>query len=237
MQLTKLLVLLGAVSTTLAAPATKRQSSSPALPSSSLPAPNTLSPPVTLKQIALGLGHQNYTCDGSGTATAVGATAALFDAKPIISRFPFLGTYLPTTILTFSGLSRDTIPAGQYSAAKDNADYRLGLPQLDVNPVGYHYFNTDKLPTFTLPAFNAGLVARKLANVAAPANAMMGSDGQGCVDWLLLGDSGQNKSYGGLTNVYRVNTAGGSGAGVCAGIAAGSVVRVPYATEYWFYGP
>jgi hypothetical protein len=242
MQLQNLLVLLGA-SIALAAPTADnnnlaaRQVQTLAMPSSALPSPDSISPAVQLKQIALGLGHQNYTCDSSGTATAVGATAALFDAKAVLTKYPYLAPYLPGTVLALSGVTRDSVSAGANSASLNDKDFRMGLPSLGVQAQGYHYFNTDKLPVFTIPVLKASLTARKMNNVGAPAGYMPGPDGQAAVDWLFLADSGENKSYGGLSNVYRINTAGGIGAGACAGVAAGGVVRVPYAAEYWFYGP
>lgn len=70
----------------------------------------------------------------------------------------------------------------------------------------------------------------------APAGSCPGINDQGAVDWLMLGNSGSSVNFGGLSTVYRVETAGGKSAPTCQGMAAGSVIRVPYAAEYWFYG-
>jgi hypothetical protein len=106
----------------------------------------------------------------------------------------------------------------------------LGLPYL-----GEHFFtNTPFSPEFDLTAVNARLVAKKLANVPAPANACTGPNNAGAVDWLLLADNGAALSYGGINTVYRVETAGGKAPATCAG--QNGVITVPYATEYWYYG-
>lgn len=53
----------------------------------------------------------------------------------------------------------------------------------------------------------------------------------GAVDWLKLGDVGGGR---GLSEVYRVETAGGKAPGVCP--REGGMVVVQYAAVYWFYG-
>lgn len=74
-------------------------------------------------------------------------------------------------------------------------------------------------------------------DVAAPTDSDAGLLDTKAVDWLQLADNGRGLSKG-ITNVYRVVTAGG-GAQACSVSGAtetGEVFSVPYAAQYWFYG-
>jgi hypothetical protein len=101
--------------------------------------------------------------------------------------------------------------------------------------LGTHYFNGGGQPTFDLTKVNARLTAKKLKNVAAPDGSYPGPNNAGAVDWLLLTDVGGNASWGGVSYVYRVETAGGMPPATCSGKSG--AFTVPYAAEYWFYGP
>jgi hypothetical protein len=195
-----------------------------ALPSSGLPAPSTLSPQVSLKYIALGVGTQNYTCASTpNSATAapvqVGAKAVLFDAGQFFQKLPIMINKLPPLSL---GLYTMT---GQPDMTSITGGAVLGD----------HYFNAAGQPVFDLTKVGAKLTAKKLANVAAPADACAGPRNAGAVDWLLLTDVGGGASYGCLSHVYRVVTAGGNKPATCAGKTG--TFEVPYTTEYWYYGP
>lgn len=80
----------------------------------------------------------------------------------------------------------------------------------------------------------ARLVAKKLANVPAPADAATGPNDAGAVDWLELGDTGAGFSFGGVSVGYRVETAGGKAPATCSGKSG--VFTVPYVAQYWFFG-
>jgi Protein of unknown function (DUF3455) len=211
------------------------------IPLNGLPPPGTNSSSI-LRYIALGVGHQNYTCgtDPSAAPTSIGATAKLFDIKELLTWHPFLTCTVPEIALALSLLSVDIVPASSINTAKSPyamSDLSLGLPPL--TPIGEHFFDLPtKLPTFNLHAAwpPCRIEATKLAGVPAPAGSPVGVNGQGAVDWLLLGDSGNVANFGGLRAVYRVETAGGKPAPTCQGVDAGSIIRVPYAAEYWFYG-
>ena len=83
----------------------------------------------------------------------------------------------------------------------------------------------------------------KKFNVSAPAGSASGNDGSAAVPWLKLavvtpdapvvgvqqGDFG-----GGVKEVYRINTAGGSAPSNCVGKVGTTFVQ-QYAAEYWFY--
>jgi hypothetical protein len=187
------------------------------LPSSGLPAPTG-----TLKYIALGLGTQNYTCAGTpGSTTAapvsIGALAKLSDASQFLQEHQDLIPTLPGLAL---GLSTMT---GIDPAKMMNLLY-----------LGQHFFTSTLSPEFDLTAISCRLVAKKLADVAAPANACPGPNNAGAVDWLELSDNGAGLSFGGISSVYRVETAGGKAPATCSGQTG--VITVPYAAEYWYYG-
>ena len=75
------------------------------------------------------------------------------------------------------------------------------------------------------------LVAKKTGDIAAPGDAYAGQFGvgYGAVDWLNLVDAGGST---GISEVYRVETAGGMQPPTCT--AAGPI-QVQYAALYWFY--
>lgn len=77
------------------------------------------------------------------------------------------------------------------------------------------------------------LLSKKVADIKAPANASVGLQGTGAVDWLSL--TAVEGSVG-LGQVYRVDTAGGNPPINCEGYAAGEVLSVPYSAGYHFYG-
>jgi len=200
---------------------------------------------LTLKYVALGLGTQNYSCPSTTIASAssptsststststptptptpVGALANLYDATHL-----FLST---------SSLDSAALPSLIHSlpCLADVLNMSLGLPLL-----GHHYFDALSRPTFDLaaaasPAF---LSAKKVADVPAPVGSGLqqsckGRDGAAAVDWLMLEDCGDGLTRGGVSVVYRVETAGGKAVGGCVE-GAGGVLTSDYAAEYWFYG-
>lgn len=190
------------------------------LPASGLPAPSG-----SLKYIALGLGTQNYTCastPGSTTAApvSIGAVAKLSNAGSFLQSHSDLTDKLSGLVLGLSTMSKGGIDPAQ----------RMGLPYL-----GQHFFTAaPSSPEFDCTAVSARLVAKKLANVAAPTSACSGPDNTRAVDWLALGDAGLGLSFGDLSSVYRVETAGGMAPATCSG--ENGVITVPYAALYWFYG-
>ena len=150
------------------------------------------------------------------TPKAIGARAELLDASPLLKLVPpQQGTeileLLPEYLVNF-----DTDLLAKYS-----------IPVL-----GHHIFNAAGQPTFDLGSIGL-LVAKKVADIPAPADASPGTNHQGfgAVDWLSLVDAGGSK---GLSEVYRVVTAGGKAPPTCAGQKAN--IEVQYAALYWFYG-
>jgi Protein of unknown function (DUF3455) len=204
------------------------------LPSGSLPPPPSNS---TLRYIALGLGHQNYTCaNTSAVPVSIGATARLFDIESILHWHPLLTTILPPLTLSWVGLPLETVAASD--TTQSAADFARMLPGPLV-PIGEHFFDSPTgLPTFNLHGADlpARLETTKVASVAAPASACKGADDLGAVAWLALLADDNSSNYGGVTTVYRVETAGGMSPATCAGVPPGDVIRVPYTAEYWFWG-
>jgi hypothetical protein len=100
---------------------------------------------------------------------------------------------------------------------------------LDI--LGYHYFDSAGTPTFNLSTLNKIAFVGKSASINAPAVANKGPTGTGAVPWLQL-----NKKTGytsvGISQVYRVETAGGNPELTCT---VAGVMSIPYAAEYWFY--
>ncbi|KIW08675.1 uncharacterized protein PV09_00626 [Verruconis gallopava] len=192
------------------------------LPPSGLPDPSSISPAVTLKYIALGVGTQNYTCASSPNSASapiqVGAKATLFDAGQFFNTFPGMVQTLPGLAL------------GLYTMTGQPDMTRI----LGGSVLGHHFFNSLGQPTFDLSKINARLTAKKLSGVAAPADSCPGPNNAGAVDWLELTDIGGGASYGGITYVYRVETAGGKPPAKCTDQSG--AFTVPYAAEYWFYG-
>lgn len=124
--------------------------------------------------------------------------------------------------------------AAPFQAVGADADLALGgLPAGPRQAVGHHYFDAAGVPTFDLFGTGQKLVARKLNDTAAPAGADRGLLGTGAVAWLRLGDNGAGGSRGGVSQVYRVYTAGGASM-ACS--EANTTISVPYAAQYWFYG-
>lgn len=187
----------------------------PPLPASALPPP-----PGTLKYIALGVGTQNYTCATSTSSSipvAIGAVATLSNIRTLVQVNP---------------ASVPSIPVLALKTAELTGTNAQNLPTL-----GKHFFNAAGKPTFDLTGGSppARLTAKKVAAVPAPAGSYAGAQNEGAVPWLYLTDSGQGLSFGGITDVYRVETAGGAAPANCAGMAG--AFEVQYAAEYWFYGP
>jgi len=174
-----------------------------------LPAPNG-----TLAYVALGRGIQNYTCSAVGaTPVAIGAIATLYDA---------------TNLAECDTASFDTVPGvAVYTALPSSSNVSF----MGLNVLGKHFFGADSTPTFDLTSVSKILYASKAGDIAAPSNASRGPADTGAVDWLKLTAKTGYASVG-LTEVYRVETAGGSSINPCT---TAGVESVQYAAQYWFY--
>lgn len=173
-------------------------------------APTPLPPPSTglsLYFVAIGRGIQNYTCADSTASSipvAIGAIATLYNATCIAASYPVVFSTLPGIALK---VPLSSIPDSLVAS-------------------GYHYFTNSTTPTFDLG--DLGFVhAKKIATSTAPTST------PSAVAWLKLQAEAQGE-VGGIQEIYRLNTAGGTPPANCSGMA--SAFEVQYAAEYWFWG-
>jgi hypothetical protein len=146
---------------------------------------------------------------------ALGALATLFDATALAYSNENLLHTLPGLIVNLPLPS-----SGVLAKAGCNLDI-----------LGHHYFDSAGTPTFNLSTVNKIGFVGKAASVNAPALAHKGPAGTGAVPWLQL-----NKKIGytsvGISQIYRVETAGGNPELTCT---VAGVMSIPYGAEYWFY--
>ena len=95
---------------------------------------------------------------------------------------------------------------------------------------GQHIFTGSGTPDFDLGEVGEFL-GKKAADIVAPEGSPQGENGLGSVNWLKLSDAGGSQ---GITEAYRVDTAGGKPPKTCDGQEG--ILTSPYATLYWFYG-
>ncbi|KAF2439310.1 hypothetical protein P171DRAFT_120590 [Karstenula rhodostoma CBS 690.94] len=195
------------------------------IPANTLPVPTG-----ELKYVLLGVGTQNYTCL-TGNATdapdTTGATAKLYDLGTRLNVDPLAQWKIPA--ISGLALSLSTFGTWQLDMYLTAEGYNQWL--------GNHFF-TLKVPTFSLYRTKTtphplALVSKK-ADQDAPKTACQGTKGEGAVKWLYLVDDA-NLSQGGVNTVYRLETAGGDKPATCQGQK--KYFEVPYAAQYWVYGP
>jgi hypothetical protein len=197
------------------------------MPQSTLPPPKDLQ----LKYVVLGLGTQNYTCltaNETAEPGTTGAVAKLYDIGTELNKIPAAQYIIPT----ISGLALSL----SHSPYAGELDKYLNK-KMQAQWLGYHYFNGNT-PTFALTQakstpFPRAMVMKK-AEMDAPKTACPGTKGEGAVKWLQLVDD-QNLSQGGVNTVYRIETAGGNKPKTCQGQP--KTFEVPYAAQYWIFGP
>lgn len=212
-------------------------SSTPIL-TSPFPAPTALPAPsfgLTLKHVALGRGTQNYTCDTTN-ATAIpvanGAVASLFNASCIVAAYPDIGAMLSGVSMNFnlSNLASTLASSLPPSFLKQQL-----APASGMVVSGAHYFTNASTPFFNMDASQWKIGEAPCAknnSTPAPEAAAKGQKGEKAVPWLKLVT--RPGATGGLQEVYRVETAGGSAPETCKGMPA--TFEVQYAAQYWFYG-
>ncbi|ERT02362.1 uncharacterized protein SPSK_05482 [Sporothrix schenckii 1099-18] len=187
---------------------------------------------LVLKHVAIGRGTQNYTCDianATAVPVAAGALATLFNASCVAASYPDVLDLLPRVVLPFN-LSDNEISA-----------FSTRLYPTNLALSGHHYFKTATTAFFDLdtPTTQIGQIpCGKTATQSAPSDTVVGSDsdnrgqqGEAAVAWLKLAATAP--TTGGLQEVYRLQTVGGSPPAKCAGMPAEFTVQ--YAAEYWFY--
>ena len=123
--------------------------------------------------------------------------------------YPDLLDLLPRVSLSFNLSESEVLLNAQ------RPDARMGPSNLAVS--GVHFFNDDKAPFFNLTTERSDvgeISLAKNASVPAPADASPGQQGESAVGWLRLL---KKEATGGLQEVFRVGTAGGSSAATCEG--------------------
>jgi hypothetical protein len=169
---------------------------------------------LTLQYVAIGRGVQNYTCSAVGAVPVQqGAKATLFDATALAKTDESLLHAIPGIVVYW--------PLPSDSTAKF---YNLAV-------LGHHYFDSASTPTFDLTAVNKIGYMRKTVAVSAPADADIGPDKTSAVPWLDLNNKPGYVSKS-ITQVYRVETAGGNPYATCNST---DLMEIEYAAEYWFY--
>jgi hypothetical protein len=176
------------------------------------------SPTAALKFVTVGRGVQNYSCSAAGAVPVqVGALATLHDFTSLAYTSESTLNTIPSTVV--------------YTPISSANGTTLTVGAIGTYPIiGHHYFGSDGTPTFDLSSIGDILFCKKIASVNAPANADVGPDGTGAVPWLMLTDNGSSV---GLSQVYRVVTAGGKAPATCPDT---NLISVQYAAEYWFFG-
>lgn len=177
---------------------------------------------LVLRHVAIGRGTQNYTCDVTNTTAvpqAAGAVATLFNASCVAAAYPDLLNILPKVSMQFN-LTTEENP-------------RMGPSNLAIS--GKHFFSNNTTPIFNLdtPEQQIGVAGfQRNSSVPAPTGAPVGQGGEAAVAWLRL--LSRDGATGGLREVYRLDTAGGSAPASCKGMPAN--FEVQYSAAYWFYG-
>jgi hypothetical protein len=111
--------------------------------------------------------------------------------------------------------------------ADPQADLQCGAQSLQR--AGHHYFNAAKVPVFDFSEAEDPQLGVGLMGVINKADAI--TDKVTDVPWLQLGSVAGTE--GPIQAIYRVETRGGQVGTTCDGKAAGEVVSVQYAAEYW----
>lgn len=192
-----------------------------------MPAMAGLPPPsagLIPHHVAVGRGTQNYTCDTSNPSSApvaVGALATLYNVSCIAATNQDLLEKVPAMAVNFD-----------YDAVTSTGSLGpMALPPIS----GHHFFVDGTTPFFNLdtPTLDIGTVPTSKNNsAAAPPTAAKGPSGSSAVAWLKL--LAKDGATGGIKEVYRVDTAGGSAPATCQGQPAN--IQVQYSAVYWFWG-
>jgi hypothetical protein len=187
---------------------------------------------VTLEFAGLGVGVQNYSCASTSSAPkSIGAIATLFDVTKSLQKTGDVSSDLSTQYL--KAYEKKACIADATDISDNSCEESINALNFDV--LGKHYFasiNGAGVPSFDIYKGDF-LSAQKIGDVLAPADAYDGQNGAGAVDWLFLPNDGSGRSVG-LSEVYRINTAGGvpDSTQCSTGVAQFSV---KYAAEYWFF--
>ena len=178
------------------------------------------------------MGVQNYSCASITSAPkSVGAVATLFDVTEFLQKSGDMSSDLSTQYLKAYEKKACILDATNLS--DDSCEESINALNFDV--LGKHYFasiNGAGVPSFNIYAGDF-LSAQKVGDLLAPAGSYAGQNGVGAVDWLFLPSDGSGRSVG-LSEVYRINTAGGVPVSTQCSTGV-TQFSVKYAAEYWFF--
>lgn len=148
---------------------------------------------------------------------AIGAVASLYNATCVAANYPGMLDTLPNMALKLE------LPTNSWAT----------LPYANLNLLGHHFFE-GSVPVFNLDTTSQrqyGIAfTKKGAQMPAPSSAVQGANG--AVAWLYLTTT--TGTVGDYESVYRVDTAAGSPPKTCENQP--SVISVPYAANYYFFG-
>ncbi|KAH7152956.1 hypothetical protein EDB81DRAFT_438936 [Dactylonectria macrodidyma] len=166
-----------------------------------------------LRHVAVGRGVQKYECaDDSSAPTAAGAVATLFNASCVAALYPDLLETIPGMAVHFDLSSAQQLgPTGLLES-------------------GHHYFTNATTPFFDVQSTGEA-PCQKNATSPTPSGAAVGQQGEAAVPWLKL--TTRDGATGGIKEVYRLTTAGGSAPSSCEGMSES--FEVEYAALYWFW--
>jgi hypothetical protein len=168
---------------------------------------------LVLDHIAVGRGTQNYTCDNntdSAVPKAIGAVATLFNVTCMAGPYTQLLDVMPRIALQF--------PVPDPNSVTSAANLFLS---------GHHYFTNLTTPFFNLNAAGHewGQMGCSKLNSTNAANAD--------TDVVNLKLATKTRDGCTISEVYRLNTAGGQPPKTCSGMSKS--FEVQYAAEYWFW--
>jgi len=169
---------------------------------------------VSLAQVTIGLGTQNYTCT-NGKYVNVGALAQVFDIS-CIQNLPAISAVLSGAIQELEGVDGEGL-----------LNFLIMLAKMGGFKLADHYFDTSSgslAPVFNFQISGGGFaIGKKLVDLPSPINPAVN------VDWLQLeaikGDAAKF--------LVREQTQGGQPPSSCA--VENETLQVPYAAKYWFF--
>lgn len=157
---------------------------------------------------------------------ANGAVASLFNASCIVSAYPDIGAMLSGVSMSFNLSNLASIA----QSLPPSFLKQTLAPTSGMAVSGAHYFTNSTTPFFNMDASQWKIgeaPCAKNSSVPAPDAAAKGQKGEKAVPWLKL--ITRPGATGGLQEVYRVETAGGSAPETCKGMPA--EFEVQYAAQ------
>lgn len=163
---------------------------------------------VTLLYATLGIGTQNYTCNGSKyvqTLPGSGAVADLYDITDFLKNVP-----VDITEVTENCMEGNCQP-------------------LKSRQIGHHYFNAAVVPQFILSGASTPAQLSGVKSGVAPAPDPTD------VDWLFLTKNPTDGLTHDVSEVYRIDTYHGKLDDMTCTADSPQYKTSAYAAQYWFY--